>query len=133
MAETLAAGSAVTDAFGAHAKVETRAHWTPDQTFFELMRDRASVNAMLAEVAGKKAADKLVSAKLKDQKAALAAAASQEQHMVPRLDAFSGDKCLIAAAVPALRARRLFSYCDINTQVVALSGDKKGQSIDHET
>ena len=38
------------------------------------MRDRDSVNAMLAEVSGKKAADKLVSAKLKDQRAALATA-----------------------------------------------------------
>ena len=30
MAETLASGSAVTDAFGAHAKVSARDHWTPD-------------------------------------------------------------------------------------------------------
>ena len=75
MAETLASGSVVTDAFGVHAKVEARAHWTPDATFFDLLRDRATVNAMLAEVAGQKVADKQVSAKLKDQKAALTAAA----------------------------------------------------------
>jgi ParB family chromosome partitioning protein len=48
MAETLASGSGVVDAFGLHAKVETRAHWTPDQTFFDLMRDRGAVNGMLA-------------------------------------------------------------------------------------
>jgi len=83
MAETLASGSAVTDCFGALAKVEARAHWTPDQTFFDLLRDRGAVNTMLAEVSGKKAADKLVSAKLKDQKVALATAAASAPHWCP--------------------------------------------------
>ncbi len=77
MAETLCAGGGVTDAFGVHAKIETAAHWRPDTAFFELLRDRASVNAMLAEVAGKKIADAKVSAKLKDQKTMLAAAAAK--------------------------------------------------------
>lgn len=75
MAETLAAGSAVTDGYGAHAKVNPRTHWTPDAAFFDLLRDRGAVNAMLAEVSGQKAADRMVSAKLKDQRAALAKAA----------------------------------------------------------
>jgi ParB family chromosome partitioning protein len=88
MAETLASGSAVTDAFGAFAKVETRAHWTPDQTFFDLMRDRTSVNAMLAGLSGKKAADKLLTAKLKDQKAALATAAAASTDWCPGWMAF---------------------------------------------
>ena len=83
MAETLAAGSAVTDAFGAYAKVQTRKHWAPDATFFELMRDRQSVNAMLAAAADKKTADKLVSAKLKEQKAALAAATGKNPVWCP--------------------------------------------------
>ena len=83
MAETLAVGSAAVDAFGAYAKIDARKHWMPDATFFELMRDRASVNAMLAEVAGKKDADKLVSAKLKDQKAAFASAASESRTWCP--------------------------------------------------
>jgi ParB family chromosome partitioning protein len=88
MAETLASGSAVTDAFGAYAKVETRAHWTPDQTFVDLMRDRTAVNGMLADLSGKKAADKLVSAKLKDQKAALATAAAASTDWCPGWMAF---------------------------------------------
>lgn len=83
MAETLATGSAVTDAFGAHAKVSARDHWTPDATFFDLLRDRATVGAMLSEVAGQKAADRLVSAKLKDQKAALATAAAGKEGWCP--------------------------------------------------
>ena len=83
MAETLDTGSAVVDAFGSHAKVDVRAHWSPDQVFFDLMRDRSSVNAMLAEISGKKAADKLVSAKLKDQRSALATAAAQAPAWTP--------------------------------------------------
>jgi hypothetical protein len=79
MAETLAAGSDVVDAFGVHAKVGTRAHWMPDQTFFDLLWDRDTVHTMLAEVSGKKAADKLVSTKLKDQRAALATAVANSQ------------------------------------------------------
>jgi hypothetical protein len=38
---------------------------------------------MLAEVSGKKAADKLVSAKLKDQRAALASAVAASQRWCP--------------------------------------------------
>ncbi len=83
MAETLAVGSEVTDTFGQFAKVQTRSVWTPDSAFFDLMRDRASVNVMLAEVAGKKDADKLVSAKLKDQKVALADAAAKDSTWCP--------------------------------------------------
>jgi ParB family transcriptional regulator, chromosome partitioning protein len=83
MAETLASGSAVTDAFGEHAAVETRKHWTPDPAFFDLLRDRASTSAMLAEVGGKAEANRLVSAKLKDIKAALAAAAAKSKDWCP--------------------------------------------------
>jgi ParB family chromosome partitioning protein len=88
MAETLAAGSAVTDAFGAHAKIKTREHWTPDAAFFELIRDRGAVATMLAEIAGKKAADKLVTAKLKDSKAALAKVAAESPTWCPGWMAF---------------------------------------------
>jgi len=83
MAETLASGSAVTDAFGEHAAVETRKHWTPDAAFFDLLRDRASTSAMLAEVGGKAEANRLVSAKLKDIKAALQAAAAKSKDWCP--------------------------------------------------
>lgn len=75
MAETLAVGSTVTEGYGVYAKVNPRAHWTPDTAFFDLLRDRDAVNIMLAQTGGKKAADRLVSAKLKDQRAALAKSA----------------------------------------------------------
>ena len=75
MAETLQVGGDVVDAYGERAKVNPRDHWTPDAVFFDLLRDRGAVNGMLAEVADKKTASRVVSAKLKDQRAALIKAA----------------------------------------------------------
>ncbi len=68
MAESLAAGSAVVEALGQHLKVDARPHWQPDDTFFELVRERATINAMLAEVAGKPVADANLAEKTKTQK-----------------------------------------------------------------
>ena len=72
MAESLAVGSALVDTVGVGASVQPRDHWSPDETFYALLRDREAVNGMLAEVAGKKLADKSLTTKLKDQKAMLA-------------------------------------------------------------
>jgi ParB family transcriptional regulator, chromosome partitioning protein len=38
-AETLASGSAHVEAAGAHLKVDTAKTWTPDDAFFDLVRD----------------------------------------------------------------------------------------------
>jgi ParB family chromosome partitioning protein len=72
MAETLAVGSAVVDSVGVGAGIKPRDQWSPDETFYALLRDRDAVNGMLAEVANKKLADKSLTTKLKDQKAMLA-------------------------------------------------------------
>lgn len=66
--ETLASGSEAVEAVGLHLKVDTGAFWSPDAAFFELIRDRETLNAMLAEVGGKKVADGNVGEKLKTQK-----------------------------------------------------------------
>ena len=68
MGESLEAGSAVVEALGVHLKVEMGIAWQPDDAFFDLIRDRQVVNAMLAEVAGKPVADGNVAEKLKTQK-----------------------------------------------------------------
>ena len=56
------------EALGTHLKVDAAKNWTPDETFFDLIRDKATVNAMLAEVAGKAVADANVAEKVKTQK-----------------------------------------------------------------
>jgi len=68
MAETLAAGSAAVEAAGVHLKVDSREAWQPDATFFELIRERATINAMLAEVAGEAVAKGNLTEKVKTQK-----------------------------------------------------------------
>ncbi|MFT4253017.1 MAG: ParB N-terminal domain-containing protein [Caulobacter sp.] len=69
--ETLASGGEAVEAAGLYLKVDTGAFWEPDSAFFELMRDRETVNAMLKEVGGKKVADGNVGEKVKTQKAVL--------------------------------------------------------------
>jgi len=64
MAETLAVGSALVDTVGVGAGLKSRDHWSPDETFYGLLRDRDAVNGMLAEVAGKKLADKSLTTKV---------------------------------------------------------------------
>ncbi|WP_316979509.1 ParB/RepB/Spo0J family partition protein [Shumkonia mesophila] len=68
MAETMEAGSAVVEAVGNHLNVDAGQHWQPDDAFFDLIRDKAVINAMLAEVADKAVADGNVAAKAKTQK-----------------------------------------------------------------
>jgi ParB family chromosome partitioning protein len=53
MAETLPAGSEAVEALGHLLATDMDQWWTPDAAFFELLRDKPAINAMLAEVAGK--------------------------------------------------------------------------------
>lgn len=51
VAETLAMGTGLVDAAGAKLDVAVTGAWSPDDTFFALIRDRAVSTAILAEVA----------------------------------------------------------------------------------
>ncbi len=68
MGETLASGSAVVEAVGVYLGLDMANWWQPDDAFFDLIRDRQVVNAMLREVAGKKVADGNIAEKVKAQK-----------------------------------------------------------------
>ncbi len=69
--ETLAAGSAEVEAAGTYLQVDMGDFWRPDEAFFDGLKDRETVNAMLKEVGGKKVADGNVSEKVRTQKAIL--------------------------------------------------------------
>jgi ParB family transcriptional regulator, chromosome partitioning protein len=56
MAETLAAGTTLIDTLGGTLKVDIGRYWTPDDTFFSLVKDRETILAMLADVIGASAA-----------------------------------------------------------------------------
>lgn len=68
MAETLAAHSPVVDALGYMMGTDMRNWWTPDQGFFDLLRDKGAINAMLAEVASDVTANAHVASTAKVQK-----------------------------------------------------------------
>ncbi|WP_051248758.1 hypothetical protein [Inquilinus limosus] len=62
--ETLMAGAAVVDAVAARLGIRMAELWQADDAFFDLVRDREVVDAMLAEVAGRAVADANLSATL---------------------------------------------------------------------
>jgi len=68
MAETLDCGTSVVEALGCHLKVDMADYWQPDETFFSLLRDKASINAMLRHIGDKTVADGNVAATAKVQK-----------------------------------------------------------------
>ncbi|MEE9454639.1 MAG: ParB/RepB/Spo0J family partition protein [Paracoccaceae bacterium] len=68
MAETLQCGTSVVEALGCHLKVDMADYWQPDETFFSLLRDKASINAMLRNIGGKQVADGNVAETAKVQK-----------------------------------------------------------------
>ncbi len=68
MAETLESGTAVVEALGTRLKVDMRDYWEADDAFFDLLRDKGAVNAMLRHIGGKAVADANVTATTKVQK-----------------------------------------------------------------
>jgi len=68
MANTLAVGDAPVEALGLYLKANAGEVWQPDEVFFDLLRERGTVNAMLAEVAGKSVAKGNADEKVKSQK-----------------------------------------------------------------
>ena len=68
MGESLEAGSMVVEAVGLHLRVDIAALWQPDAAFFELIRDKAIVNALLADIGGDAVASANAGEKVKSQK-----------------------------------------------------------------
>jgi ParB family chromosome partitioning protein len=71
MAEALPAGSTIIEVLGHLLAVDMDQWWSPDEAFFELLRDKEAINAMLAEVAGKQTASIHLAETAKTQKDAI--------------------------------------------------------------
>jgi ParB family chromosome partitioning protein len=71
MGETLEVGGAMVELVGAYLQPDMATFWSADDAFFDLIRDRQTVNAMLDEVGGKRVADGNLSEKVKTQNAIL--------------------------------------------------------------
>lgn len=72
MAETLAAGSDLVETLGVHLDVEMADYWTADAAFFDLVRDREILTALLADVGGASIAAANASEKTKTVKGIIA-------------------------------------------------------------
>ena len=68
MAESLEVGNASVEALGNIMPASLDGCWTPDAAFFDLLRDKQTINAMLAEIAGKSVADANIAETAKVQK-----------------------------------------------------------------
>lgn len=68
VAETQPSGSAMVEVLGDMLNVDMAQSWSPDQTFFDLLRDKPAINAVLKQVAGKITADAHISSTAKVQK-----------------------------------------------------------------
>ena len=68
MAESLAAHHPLVDLLGAMFATDMREWWTPDQVFFDLLRDKEALGGMIAELAGKDAANAHLASTAKVQK-----------------------------------------------------------------
>ncbi|WP_197435141.1 ParB/RepB/Spo0J family partition protein [Nitratireductor arenosus] len=95
MAETLEAGTGLIEGLGQLLKTDMAEWWRPDETFFDLLRDKPAINAMLREVAGEATADAHLSSTAKLQKKIIAKCLSGEdrtkvEHWQPRYMGFPG-------------------------------------------
>ena len=68
MAETLEADTALIEYLGVVLGTDPSKDWSPDEAFFDLLRDKPVINAMLAEAAGESAAKANLTATAKVQK-----------------------------------------------------------------
>ncbi|WP_315833503.1 ParB/RepB/Spo0J family partition protein [Bradyrhizobium prioriisuperbiae] len=108
MAESLCAGSPLVEAAGARLKPDVVRWWTADDTFLDLVHDRAAINAMLAEVAGRESADANVSEAAKVQRKIIGDCVRGEgrdkvEGWVPRYMAFPASPYDGAKTVQAAR------------------------------
>ena len=68
LCETLAVDSSEVEAIGILTAPDFGDYWTPDDAFFDILRDKPTINAMVKDIAGKSAADSAVTDTAKLQK-----------------------------------------------------------------
>lgn len=93
MAETLEAHTPLIETLGVLIGTDMGQWWSPEPLFFDLLRDKAAINAMLREVAGPNTADAHLASTAKLQKKIIADCLSgtgrdKVEHWLPRYMAF---------------------------------------------
>ena len=94
MAETLASGSCLIESIGFHIGIDMAEHWVADAAFYDLIRDREVLTAILREVGGDNVAQAHVAEKGKTIKGVIndfltgENGRAKREHWVPRWMAF---------------------------------------------
>lgn len=118
VAETLPCNDGLVEILGALFKTNMADHWQVDETFFDLLRDKQVINAMLSEIAGEQVASGNITATAKVQKQIIedclnGTRTPQEADWQPRYMAFPmqayTDKGGIAAMQDWKRFEKLFA------------------------
>ena len=115
LAETLAVDSSEVEAIGILTAPDFGAYWSPDDAFFDILRDKPTINAMVKDIAGKSVADSAVTDTAKQQKQIIknrmAGHGGKESNpdWLPRWAAFPAKPYkAVNGCAPAERARRIY-------------------------
>jgi ParB family chromosome partitioning protein len=129
MGETLAAGSVAVEAIGRTLCVDMADYWQADPAFFDLVRDKEVLGAMVAEVAG----EAVASANAKEKGATLkriiadhlagADGRPKVERWVPRWMAFPPAAYTDRGGVGAVRANRIVANAKADMGVDAGSNE----------
>ena len=111
IADSLSAHSPLIDTLGEAIDSDMRTHWIPEPLFFDLVRDKQALNAMVGEYAGSTAARENANATAKTQRAILNAC----------LDGTRTTKC--EDWMPQYMAFPMGSY-RVETEIVATYDDE---------
>ena len=114
LSETLAVDSSEVEAIGILTAPDFGAYWSPDDAFFDILRDKPTINAMVKEIAGKSVADSAVTDTAKQQKQIIKnrmaghGVKESSPDWLPRWAAFPAKPYkAVNGCAPAERARRI--------------------------
>ena len=114
LSETLAVDSSEVEAIGILTAPDFGAYWSPDDAFFDILRDKPTINAMVKDIAGKSVADSVVTDTAKQQKQIIKnriaghGVKDASPDWLPRWAAFPAKPYkAINGCAPAERARRI--------------------------
>ena len=114
LSETLAVDSSEVEAIGILTSPDFGDYWSPDDAFFDILRDKPTINAMVKDIAGKSVADSAVTDTAKLQKQIIKnriaghGVKKASPDWLPRWAAFPAKPYkAIDGCAPAERARRI--------------------------
>ncbi len=131
MGETLQAGSAAVEAIGTFLGTDMRGHWHADAAFFDQLRDREILLAIVGEIAGEAVANANAKEKAKALKAIIADhleganGRAQVAPWVPRWMAFPPAAYTVRGGVGSVRAHARWG-ADLELMIDAEKADAEG-------